>query len=448
MPPARSVAGEALRGFAIVLVILLVAPAGAALKLNAPSAGLATHGVPAAALGDISDGDLVMMLAPLGGHDVTRLPAISAPEADVATLAMRLAERRGQDVSPEDFAVFDALHPDVAVPVATLLTAIDQAWTLRDAAFEGVTREEMLLSMQAEDPSLAQPTNPETLLAAAILLLDTAEAIVIPQLEAAAQNGAWPATAVADPVGVLRVGGTGNDFEAVDRILQVDARGDDVYRNNAGGAQSVNDLRPSADDYPVAMSIDLSGNDDYRFFRQYALGGAAFGVGIALDLAGNDHFECGEYCMGGDTSGVSMLRDIEGEDTRQCFALCLGSGNRISVMRDDGGNDEYTIGGLGLGLGANGPGGVGVLWERAGVDKYQAPDSRYVFGGAENHAYGLFVEEGADFDAYSAHRVASNDHVWQHGSLPGPTGKVYGFGADNRGGMPEAMTRLVSAHAG
>ena len=389
---------------------------------------------------DITDAEVLLLLAHQMGLQATRLPIpIAPPDADLGALASALGARAGLELAQEDIDAFRALDPLVALPTATLILAMLQAWDLRDLAFadwteEDYTSAEHALQLGLEPPKVLTPDQMESLLNAAILLSDTIESIVIPQLELAANAGVWPPIAIADPVGVLRIGSSGNDIETIDRILQIDARGDDVYRNNAGGA--VIEISPRVV-RPIAASIDLSGNDVYeREIPLPAQGAGRFGIGLLYDLRGDDRYHSLTDSTGSGKVGVGLLRDASGADRYRVDLFSLGSSAAgLGYLRDDAGDDIYHAGALAGGSGVTG--GMGVFWDRGGIDEY---GSRFgdtaMWGWAETDGKGWFVDETASTDTYvnlfnpsRPHPRACNTCIWSAGLTPG------GRGNDNYGGL-------------
>lgn len=418
-------------------LLLLVAPAAGALIAPAPPPIISP--LPA----DIKDADVLALLALEMGTQPTRLPlpTVDASTPPVSTLVLQLGERAGLPITPEDTAQFDALDPQIKLPLTTLLLAVHEAWTLHENVFARYSQDEIRAALIV--PPTGTPTlvldeqQTEDLVNAAILLSETLESIVIPQLEAAAQAGVWPATAVGDPVGVIRIGGTGNDRDNLDRLLQIDARGDDIYNNSAGGATIwVSDLQYRR---PIALSLDLSGNDTYRHPRGglSCFGGASMGIALFYDLAGNDQYFPTPACTGFGNIGVGLFRDRSGNDLHWADGQGLGYGNAhgaIGYYRDDAGDDRLGVGSLGGGVGSNE--GLGVYWDQGGADRYDATlGSSRTWGYATQEGHGWFVDETDSVDTWrnlisgAPHPTAGNDRTWSAGETPG------GRGNDNRGGL-------------
>ncbi|MFA5860126.1 MAG: hypothetical protein WDA16_00380 [Candidatus Thermoplasmatota archaeon] len=434
----------------VVLVVLLLVPSVGSLWRAPP--------VQASALpSDLSDGDLLRLLASHTGYRLsastpTRVPPGLTLVGELQGLALRMG---AQPLGAADVAAFASLDPRVAGPTLLLLVAVSDAWDARDAAFAKLTldeQRELAALMDARAPSeprsareaaLAANVDKKAMIEGTIILMDTLENIVLPQLQAAARNGAWPPVAVADPVGVLRLGSPGTDVERLNRLVQIDPNGNDVYWNNAGGGSAVPGINPPTPRFPVALSVDLNGNDYYRNNYTGAQGGGVFGVGVLLDLTGDDYYYCsGVHCAGGADLGVGLLRDYAGNDSffvGQTYSMG-GAYEGWGVLRNDAGNDQYTIGGYAGGM-AEIDGALGLLWDRAGTDKYLvwAGSAARAYGWSESGGYGWFVDEGNATDYYEQEHALNyahgcNDCYWQLGE-PGIFMPSNGRGLDNQGGL-------------
>lgn len=453
-PPLAGAGAPRLRTIVLLLtLVLLLSPAaGGALPPPAAHAPPALAALPA----DLPDADLVLLLARHAGLRPAP-PALDAPGPDdtVERLALRLALRSGAaSATREDFAAFATLDPRVARPVATLLAAVDQAWDLQQRATAPLPQEDrralarLVLDGRGATPealALGEPVDRAALVDAAILLLDAAESLVLPQLREAADSGAWPAQPLADPLGILRIGGTGDDTETTDRLLQIDARGNDTYLNNAGGTTLLADLEVGTLDYPISISIDFEGDDAYiEKSRTPAQGAGFLGVGLAWDLSGNDHLECLRLCQGAGTLGVGLLRDVSGNDQHLAGDDSLATASLIGILREDAGDDSYRAGSDAGGFG-RGREAIGLLWDRQGVDAYGTVFSfaHNRYGWAEQGGRGFFVDEGRDVDSYATQSLGAkvcNDCTWQQGD-PASRGR----GNDNDGGLAELLTRQGDA---
>lgn len=402
---------------------------------------------------DPDDATLMLLLARLDEPTIQSLPLpVPSPGDSLPAALARLGVRAHAPLAAEDVAPFARLDPRVSAPLLTLVVAVERAWDLTDAAFAALSPEErvelggLVLAQEEGSPRFVELTggvDKRTLLEGAIMLTDTVESLVVPQLQEAVRQGAWPANAVADPRGVIRLGGAGNDVESLDRIIQIDPSGDDVYTNNAGGTTM---LDPVFDGVtgpwniltPIAISIDFDGDDVYDTPRLTASQGASTfdGFGLLLDYAGGDYY----YGRSGIANGLGVLRDHAGNDEYRAGGQ--GSGTPLAVLRDDAGNDIFRMVGSSNGY-SQVPGMIGLLWDRAGIDEYrtQGGPGWDMLGWGNSGGRGWFVDEGPEVDDYETAnwptepiKHGCNDCTWERGSGAldeGPGGK----GNDNSGGL-------------
>jgi hypothetical protein len=172
--------------------------------------------------------------------------------------------------------------------------------------------------------------------------------------------------------GTVSIGSRGNDLHAADAAVIVDPAGDDTYTRApvVGGA--------------VSVIVDLGGDDRYSGSDL-----AIQGLSAILDFDGNDAYESSGPGWGAAFAGVSVLVDYAGSDVYQSGQFGQGAAAAgIGALIDHGGDDGYRLraGGQGLGL----AGGLGLLWDRAGNDRYVAAGLRDAFdrGGGVSFAQG------------------------------------------------------------
>lgn len=188
-------------------------------------------------------------------------------------------------------------------------------------------------------------------------------------------------TTFVTPFGRITIGSTGDDVYDEPHALIVDPGGNDIYRGCAG---------VSTDRCLVSVAIDLGGNDVY----EGASGAGNRGVGILIDVTGDDRYGGAEVTQGAGVGGVGILVDQEGDDSYvstfggQGFGL-YGAG----ILIDQTGEDTY-VSEL-LAQGAAGPGGLGVLVDRAGDDHYLAGGRYMDF--RENGAYARSMSQGFSY---------------------------------------------------
>ncbi|TWO66056.1 hypothetical protein FN976_27135 [Caenimonas sedimenti] len=176
----------------------------------------------------------------------------------------------------------------------------------------------------------------------------------------------------------------------------------------------------------IGMLLDLAGNDHYEA-QVFAQGAGYYeGLGILLDDGGNDRFEAAWYVMGASAhyaAGILLKRGIGNDVYRSTHEIALGAANDLSVgvFVDEGGDDDYTVGFLSLGAAyANS---TGIFADGAGNDRYAVGSPTCgSLGAAHQHAWGnsretlpnlgLFMDLGGA-DSYPAHcALAANDKLW------------------------------------
>lgn len=176
----------------------------------------------------------------------------------------------------------------------------------------------------------------------------------------------------------------------------------------------------------IGMLLDLAGNDRYEA-QVFAQGvGYYEGLGMLLDDDGDDLFESAWYAMGAAAhyaAGILLKRGAGNDVYRSTHSISLGSAHDLSVgvFVDEGGDDAYTVGEMSLGVAhANS---TGIFVEAAGNDRYSvgSPSCR-ALGAAYQHQWGnvretlpnlgLFMDLGGA-DRYPAHCArAANDSFW------------------------------------
>lgn len=181
----------------------------------------------------------------------------------------------------------------------------------------------------------------------------------------------------------------------------------------------------------IGVLMDLTGNDYYSagVFGQGV--GYWLGAGILWDGEGKDNYRCIWYGQGGSAHfAVGILIEKGGNDTY--FAthhMAMGAGHDFSVgvLMDESGSDRYEAKG-GLMLGAGNANGIGLFWDKAGNDFYRASGSP-IFGGANwNDAplrrnllcLGIFLDTGGIDDYPTDFPKAGNKRLWTQGEVAKP----------------------------
>jgi hypothetical protein len=230
-------------------------------------------------------------------------------------------------------------------------------------------------------------------------------------------------------IGTVVIGSRGEDRHAPGAALIVDPGGDDTYVRApaSGGAISVivdlagNDRYRGADLAVRALSalIDLSGDDAYETDGP-GLGAAIAGASLLFDRSGDDTYRSAYFGQGAAAFGTGALIDAAGNDAYRLLAWGQGLGlaGGLGLLWDRGGDDRYSVAGAadpfnrGLLSGAQGAGfgwrtllggGIGILRDERGDDRYEA--EMFAQGSGYYYGVGLLWDEGGD-DRYRAVRYA------------------------------------------
>ncbi len=211
-----------------------------------------------------------------------------------------------------------------------------------------------------------------------------------------------------------------------------DRNGDDEYRlaSGSGGAGVAG----------VGILIDMSGADVYMGAK-LTQGAAVGGVGVLIDMAGHDRFTGYGYALGfGGPLGVGLAVDVEGNDQYRCGDVYPSSYNATDAPDSQPGDPLFQYEGFCLGVGTGKrvltkdrdqlryglAGGWGLLLDLAGDDRYRSANfsqgtgyffgagvkldgqgnddhhaARYGHGAAAHHGIGMFTDASGD-DHYSS----------------------------------------------
>jgi hypothetical protein len=162
------------------------------------------------------------------------------------------------------------------------------------------------------------------------------------------------------PAGPILLRGHGNDNGNVDAALVIDFGGHDEYKLPKEPARR-----------PVRLVIDLGGNDLYLSEAPLAWGAALLGLSLHVDVGGDDDYRAPDWSLGCALGGHAALWDREGRDRYYGGLGTQGAGIfGTGLLLDDGGDDEYAAGLFCQGFGSTA--GLGALVDRAGDDTYLA----------------------------------------------------------------------------
>jgi hypothetical protein len=387
-------------------------------------------------------------------------------ELDLERMLLEARRSQGRTVSPREAArlrgAVAALPPPVREGAARILAAQRAATRLLATALGGLSQREgaelvawlqgkLPASSDADDPvhrralDRASRIDRAALYAAAWIVADAVDR-ALPDLLQGSRDSAVsraPNALLLDeptPWGRVVIAGAGPNRHAQDALLLIDLGGDDEYMNNAGGTAG----RLGT----TAVAIDLGGNDRYRTTRGGAQGAGVLGVGVLVDVSGDDTYEGGSLAQGAGAFGVGILVDRAGNDRYAAGAMAQGAGGfglgfladgagndqyrartwaqafgyvaGLGALLEAGGDDAYTLAGgpedprqaghtqsfgqgMGLGLRPHAAGGIGFLMDMAGNDVYRG--DFFAQGVGFWFALGGLADEAGD-DRYVATRYA------------------------------------------
>jgi len=229
------------------------------------------------------------------------------------------------------------------------------------------------------------------------------EAEPIPPEIATAIEGTVLTAQEVPELGWIVVGGLGNNRYDMSRLAGVfDPGGNDryVWGTLREGNQGI---------------IDLAGDDQYEGSAEQGAAGAWRGMSLVLDVAGNDRYSGGRLSGACGWLGVGLLIDRAGDDIYDCGPWALGAGLcGAGFLFDEAGRDVYFDRGFSQGLG--GPTGIGVLVDGAGNDLH--------------HSRG--TTSGADSVPSISLSFSQGMAVGARGLLPGGVGMLVNIGGDDR----------------
>ncbi len=192
----------------------------------------------------------------------------------------------------------------------------------------------------------------------------------------------------------------------------VDLAGNDVYSGDPIG--------PASATLGVSLLVDHGGND--RYSGTIRTGGSCLaGIAVLLDYAGNDTYTGNTWSLGSGFYGLGAIVDLGGSDTYWSHhaSQAIGGPLGFGLIHDRGGNDLYRANGptgsgygtpavyyglsQGVGFGARGfdSGGIGVLQDIGGADRYEAGE--FSQGGGYFWGLGILDEHHGD-DLYYGNR--------------------------------------------
>lgn len=150
----------------------------------------------------------------------------------------------------------------------------------------------------------------------------------------------------------------------------------------------------------VGVCLDLAGNDSYGGGDLCCGAGEEGGVGIFVDALGDDVYAVHDLSIGAARrGGIAVFQDWAGKDTYQAAAMAIGYavlGSRAFCF-DEGGDDIYQVRSTGLGM--VGGDAMAFFWDTKGRDSYlwdrggkEPVDSRL--------GLGVFLDTGGGKDSH------------------------------------------------
>jgi hypothetical protein len=267
----------------------------------------------------------------------------------------------------------------------------------------------------------------------------------LPEELSGAVEGEIISASFADSVGWVVVGGRGDNRYDMARVKAViDPGGNDEYYASEThfGVSAITDFDgddvytgtpdqgPGGGLLGVAFIEDRAGND--RYLGEMLSGGAAmFGAGIIIDRAGDDLYTGTDWSLGAACYGAGFLIDLgDGSDTYEGEYLCQGVGGPrgLGFIVDEAGRDLYRADGpvpsaydtpgvhqsfsqgIGFGFRHYAAGGLGIIHDLAGDDRYEAGE--FAQGGAYYYGIGL-LHDASGRDLYRGNRYGQGFGVHQ-----------------------------------
>jgi hypothetical protein len=183
--------------------------------------------------------------------------------------------------------------------------------------------------------------------------------------------------------------------------LLLDALGDETYT-----------AHPTPIEFPspqtAERNVSMAQGAGYGRRADYSDGRSwAGGVGMLIDVQGNDRYTCGVFGQGvGYWGGVGMLIDLQGDDVREGTWYVQGAAAHFAIgyLEDRLGNDR-TLAAMNMAIGAGHDFSIGYYIDFAGNDEYNAPS--LALGGANANGIGIFVDLAGD-DLYQARSKDAN----------------------------------------
>lgn len=222
------------------------------------------------------------------------------------------------------------------------------------------------------------------------------------------------------PLGLVALGGPGDDIYTGDLFCIIDVGGNDIYKPSPAGKEK-------AAEQNATLVIDFEGDDTY-IGESYVFGGTIFGASTLIDLKGNDNYTAKDFSLGCGYFGTGILYDGAGSDRYSGGTAVEGAGLfGIGLLIDARGNDNYLAHLESQGFGYTR--GIGGIVEHEGNDSYvsASPYTDYLryddhyetfsqgaaLGARPVASAGIgFIAEGSGNDAYIADIYGQGTAYW------------------------------------
>ena len=360
----------------------------------------------------------------------------------------------GDSAAPDTRAALermaDSIPGPLRLPLATLVYRVADAYSWRAQAVEGLDPQDMQALFADQAAHQIEYSRP--LVRASEALDNTLMAFAGQKVVQAVDDAARDLRAVLDstglkprdlntylstPIGGIVVAGTDRHrHERADCAVLVDLGGDDEYR----GPTAASSLRA-----PVSAVVDLSGDDRYHADSTAIAtqGAGRLGVGVLYDVEGNDRYDAANFSQGAGLFGFGLLWDEEGKDEYRLHFSGQGAGYfGIGLLVDAAGRDEYYLWGDGQGYGGPG-GGVGVLADVSGSDRYVAEVDAHITGRGSGHSHNRVTSSLAQGVGFGRRGDLDEGHSWAGGLAPEGGGMNAAGGAGLGFGWDYTMGLLV-----
>ncbi len=218
-------------------------------------------------------------------------------------------------------------------------------------------------------------------------------------------------------------------YKRHDAAVIVDLGGDDYYANNTGS--SYGELRPSA------ILIDFEGNDRYENWKSHRQGAGILGVGMLVDVSGNDHYVGIRHAQGVGFLGIGVLWDHDGNDRYSAIDTSQAVGHfGAGFLLDNQGNNTFINGRIGQGVGFTF--GVGLLYsaDSGGTDTYINKGQQASSYGDDGSFEGWGQGVGIGFRPFTSGGIGilldeGGDDIYEAGTFSQGGGYFYGMGILN-----------------